>query len=142
MKTSYQSELFNKFFDKIEVSVAFDPIWANGTGYFDHAVKADLGLGTAQMAKAVDPDGRRIIFIDTRLGNVVLFERRSPADEGTRSSTIVGNYPPAIRAFYAGDFGIGGPLSLEGLEHLLGDIQRIGKSNPLNIGDRLEGLFD
>lgn len=132
-------DIFNRFintFKQITTVIAFDPKWANGTGYLDHAVKADLGLRPGDIAKSTDNDDRRIIFIGTRFGNVVLFERYSPT-KTTLSFKVVGNYPSALRGFYAGSMGIGTALTDEGLEHL------VDKSAPdkYNIGTALEELF-
>lgn len=127
---------FANTFKQITTQVAYCPEWANGTGYFDGIVKADLGLRPGDVAKAVDNDDRRIIIIGTRFGNVALFERYSPS-KTTLSFKVVGNYPSALRGFYAGSMGIGTALTDEGLEHL------VNKDSPdkFNIGTMLEELF-
>lgn len=127
---------FNNTFNRIATTVAFDPKWENNTGYFDHCVKTDLGLRPGDVAKSVDQNDRRIILIGTRFGNVALFERYSPT-KTTLSFKVVGNYPSALRGFYAGAMGIGTALTEEGLEHL------VDKDAPdkFNIGVMLEELF-
>ena len=133
MDISYR---FINTFKQVSTQVAYCPDWANGTGYLDGIIKADLGLRPGEVAKAVDTDDRRIIIIGTRYGNVALFERYSPT-KTTLSFKVVGNYPLALRSFYAGSMGIGTALTDEGLEHL------VDKAAPdkYNIGHAIEGLF-
>lgn len=59
--------------------IEFNRNWANGTGYFDHAVRGEhapvLKAGEIVCAKAPLPDNRKILIIGTPCGNVVLFRR-------------------------------------------------------------------
>lgn len=71
-------------------TVQFDESWNNGTGYLDGAVRADLGLAPGETATSTDPHGRRIVFVGTRLGNVVVFERYKDRD------VIVSNMPTVV----------------------------------------------
>lgn len=116
-------EVFQQFYEAIQPVVAFDPKWNNGTGYYDYAVKADLGLKPGQMAKceSVAPNSRRIIFIGTRWGNVVLFERYSPKEDGSRSEIIVCNMPSRMERLCYGRLGMGSRLEASALDFLLGD---------------------
>lgn len=94
MKTA--RDYWAEAFAKIEVMIEYNPKWANGTGYFDHAVKGEhapkLQPGEMVKAEVPAPNLRRIIIVGTRFGNVVVFERFSP-DGGDRSNVIVANYP-------------------------------------------------
>lgn len=70
---------FNASFEAITKTLPFNPQWANGTGYFDHAVKGECApvLGAGEMAKSEDDVGRPLIIIGTPIGNVVVFRRYS-----------------------------------------------------------------
>lgn len=85
----------------IKTEIAFDPKWSNGTGYFDHAVTADLGLTPGQVVKTECPAGRLLVLVGTRFGNVVFFERYSPETndgEIEYSHVVVANSPTKLRA--------------------------------------------
>lgn len=85
---------FTLVFQEVEKTIAFEREWENGTGYFDGAVSA-VELAPGQRAKSVAGDGRRLIFVGTRLGTVVAFERYSPIGE-ERCNVIVTNTPKGI----------------------------------------------
>lgn len=70
--------IFNSTFNRQEVvDVEFNPVWSNGTGYFDGAVKAPIkGLEVpGAIGRCRDEHGRRILVIKTRFGNVLVFDR-------------------------------------------------------------------
>lgn len=72
--------------------VPFNPSWSNGTGYYDKAVKDDsLNLAKGEIGYSHDPDtDRRLLFLGTRFGNVVVFERFR---FGSDTKVNVGNMP-------------------------------------------------
>jgi len=74
--------IFTERYNQVTTVIDFDPKWANGTGYYDHAVeKVDLKPG--EMAKSFDAGtSRRIILVGTRFGCVVVFDRYSNQGEG------------------------------------------------------------
>lgn len=84
---------FNEAYEAINVVVDYDASWANGTGYFDKAVKnqelLNLLPDTGMMAKSLDPNNRKIIFLRGIGGIVVVFQRYS---EG-QNNVIVCNSP-------------------------------------------------
>lgn len=65
------------------LSIDYNSNWANGTGYFDHAVKGDNApiVGIGCVVKSITPDDRKIIIIGTRFGNAVLFDRYTPPEQ-------------------------------------------------------------
>lgn len=75
--SKYANQRFTDVFNTLEREIPFDRAWSNGTGYFDHACSPDLApsLKYGEMAKSQTPTGRRLIFIGTRLGPVVVFDR-------------------------------------------------------------------
>lgn len=89
-------QAFVKAFDSIETTIEFNAQWTNGTGYFDGAVDM-VTLEPCQRAKAVCAlSQRRIIFVGTDLGTVVVFERYT---SGTGSAfVLVSNKPSALNA--------------------------------------------
>lgn len=76
--------------------VDFKEEWHNGTGYFDHLVKEDLGLpvGSRFVTQTPGEHTRRIVGIVTPVGNVVFFERYSNKD----SEVITVNTPSCLSA--------------------------------------------
>ena len=73
---------FTERYNEISKEIPFDPKWANGTGYYDYAVKM-VKLEPGEMAKSFDTGtARRIILIGTRFGTVVVFDRYSNQGEG------------------------------------------------------------
>lgn len=71
---------FTLVYNDIRGIVAYDPAWENGTGYLDHAVEL-VPMDPGERAKSIDPNGRKIIFVGTRFGNVVLFQRYDAKSE-------------------------------------------------------------
>lgn len=69
-------QLFTQAYDKA-YDIDFQSNWANGTGYFDHAVSGDRApkVSYGVFARSKDEYGRRILILGTRLGNVVIFDR-------------------------------------------------------------------
>lgn len=120
------------------IQIAYKPEWANGTGYFDHAitdrslfagVPAEERIGL--MLTFVDEHGRHGFITYTRLGNVVVFDRYNNA------TVVTSNYPKALNGilpqgqwdkeqlnqwFYSNDYCIGAAIEnvAEGLERLNG----------------------
>ena len=91
-------QLFNEVFDKVTTEVEYDAAWENGTGYLDHAVSGEYApiLPDGMIAKTVDPAGRKILIVPTRLGNVVLFERYTNKGE---DAVYVVNRPKELKKF-------------------------------------------
>ena len=125
------SEIFDDAFISTPTKVAYSEEWENGTGYFDYAVKANIGLRPGDMAVSEDPKGRRIILVGTCAGNVVVFERFSPKN-GVRSSTYASNVPQAVRRMYGDCTRIGTSLDDVSMLVLVGDVL-----SP-NIGVRMD----
>lgn len=70
--------IFNSVWDATPTVMEFNPMWANGTGYFDHIKKDEKiqqVLKIGEKAKFTNPGGRRGIIIRTRFGNIAVFER-------------------------------------------------------------------
>ena len=80
---------FYECLTKINTHIPFDPTWANGTGYYDHAAKLEIQEGT--WCWSYDQGTNRyLILIGTRFGTIVVFERYS---HGGKSPVIVSNCP-------------------------------------------------
>lgn len=84
---------FMKVHNNVRKEVAYDPSWANGTGYFDGAIAVPLKKG--EVARSLSDDGRRIILIGTENGTAVFFERYTPGDSPL---VIVSNLPQEVRS--------------------------------------------
>lgn len=121
MNTSFSAPVpFDVTFEKIsktmnKAEVPFNPLWANGTGYYDYAVKGEhmVHIPVGEMKTCVSDNGRKMIFIGTPLGPVVVFQRNI-----CNSDTIVLNMAPK---FDAARIVIQGRLSGRDQIKLLGD---------------------
>ncbi|HWT40244.1 MAG TPA: hypothetical protein VN081_03160 [Dongiaceae bacterium] len=51
--------------------IAYDPLWENGTGYFDRLAKTKI----AEVSKSHDPSGRGILMVPDEEGTIVIFQR-------------------------------------------------------------------
>ena len=82
---SRANEIFTTAYSKITKTIPFNEKWNNGTGYFDGAFKGEYApvVEPGQLVKSIDPDGRRIIIVGTRLGNIVVFDRYSNWEQNT-----------------------------------------------------------
>jgi hypothetical protein len=124
---------FEKAFNDIENVIPFDIKWANGTGYFNGAVTADLGLKPGEVGKSVagGEDRRRMIIIGTCAGNVVVFERYTPTENTKENLVVVSNAP---RGFSSTRLVIDGAMSDD---HFM-DV--VGMYGQLNVGQRIESI--
>jgi len=122
---------FEAAYNALDTVVEFDDRWANGTGYFDHAVNL-VCLAPGEQAKSLSTNGRRIIFTGTVFGTVVTFERYTP---GTGSMFVIArNIPAELNSVVPG-----GSLSLEWLsdyifdhEENLGHLVEVADTNTVN----------
>lgn len=95
---------FDKALEAAVRTIPFDPKWNNGTGYFDHLVKDDLGLESGEVARSTDNLMRNIIVIGSPLGNLVVFERRARKHDSVSESdpvVVVTNLPSELRWLYS-----------------------------------------
>lgn len=96
--------------------IAFNPKWANTTGYFDYAVEGpdapEVEIG--KPARARDQHGRHILLIGTPVGNVVVFQREAAAD-----SHMVLNAPRAVEQLFDGQVYCG-PQTEDSLKYVIG----------------------
>lgn len=76
---------FNEMFTFVTKEIPFNPEWNNGTGYYDGACKGSdkVVLESGEMAKCISPmpNNRKMIFVGTPVGTVVVFERFSGGDK-------------------------------------------------------------
>lgn len=120
---------FMKRYNQTEKVIPFKEEWANGTGYYDGAVD-DVKLSPGEEAKSVSPapNNRRMLFIGTHLGTVVLFERYTDGAHGT----VVKNISSDMRRL-----GMipDGHIGYDSMNLIL------GWSSEDNIGKRLERAY-
>ena len=107
--------IFAERYNEIENELEFDPKWNNGTGYFDHAVSM-VRLNPGEVARSYDEKSkRRLIFVGTRFGTIVVFDRYSNQSEG---GIYTSNEP---RCFTIKQFLLeNGPLNEQAIRTLLG----------------------
>lgn len=63
--------------------ITYNPLWGNGTGYFDFAVNGKHApkLKPGQQVSSMTDNNRRMIITGTSLGNVVVFQRYPDRDD-------------------------------------------------------------
>lgn len=118
-------------FEIISNEVPFNPQWANGTGYLDNAVTDNnIQFDVNGYAKSSDEQGRKIVLVKTRLGNVAVFQRYAGDDE----KVVVTNMPCAVSKMLL----VHGSLSGDQVESLIGTPKY--PSAIKHIGKRLEDI--
>ncbi len=118
---------------KIQTQVPFDPTWRNGTGYYDHACKIQIPVGSWRWSHD-SGSNRFIVLIGTRFGTVVVFERYS---HGSKSPVIVSNCPKKGYTIWQ-MAGLNGQLNERVLLNTLGDPEF--PSAYSNIGLQIEQM--
>lgn len=119
----------------VQKDIAYDLEWNNGTGYFDGAVKAvlpELEIGEVGRCKTPAPNNRRILIVKTQFGNVVVFERFTPKEDGVLAGPLAINMPDMVRESEM--IGSEGALSMDQLVNIFGN----GLNPAYNVGVRLE----
>ena len=105
----------------IHKDIAFDPQWANGTGYYDGAVKAKIPeLEVGQVGRSIAPgeNKRRILIMKTQFGNIVIFERYTPEKDGRIKGPILAIMSDVI--YQSEMVGTDSLMSAERLDNIFG----------------------
>ena len=91
------NKIFSDCYDVATREIQFNPDWSNGTGYYDNAVRGvyapRLEIGEIAKSFSGGENRRRILFIGTRFGNVVVFDRYTDAE----GEVFVQNTPDEVR---------------------------------------------
>lgn len=129
-KSFSAADLFDKRFQQINQELVYNPAWANGTGYLDHAVAGvnQVQLLSNQMAKSVTSNGRRIIFVGTLVGPIAIFERVAGGQ------VIVSNIAPVLDQM---ELIKGGAMSYETCYDAIGGGDQIYQG----VGKWVENIF-
>jgi hypothetical protein len=132
VKPATCASVFFGRFDAIETVIPFNPNWANGTGYFDNAVRGKncVHLPPGVCAKSIAKDGRKMIFVGTRFGVVVMFQRYTD-----NADFFVHNAPTDID--HLGLYNTSGQRRLEDVRRIVGD-DDMGVDN---LGHLIEKIF-
>lgn len=82
MEQTMRARRFNEVFNLLAKEVSFNPKWGNGTGYFNYAVQGEhkVPLKHGELKKSQTPSGRRLLFVGTHLGGIVIFDRYTPQE--------------------------------------------------------------
>ena len=107
----------------LSATIQFDTKWNNGTGYLDYAAQGSSApvLEVGEMVASVTDNSRRVIFVGTPVGNMVVFDRFEPSRQ-----FLVSNQARALSAIS----GIcNGKLNEDDITNILGNgfDQNIGK---------------
>lgn len=154
---------FNEVLAKCKNVVPFNPLWKNGTGYLDGAVEwigkknanvidcvpvsalpkgvdftvdaetQQITVAYGKLVKGVDDYGRNFVFVSTRLGGVVVFERFKNANETTQ--IYVCNSSSGLSE---ADLYDSSSLNLQAMDTLFG----LTHWDEKNIGNHVDQLFD
>lgn len=126
----YTEQLFTSAVARSE-QLEYNPNWANGTGYFNQAVRGEHApsLEPGTMKWFVDNIGRKAILVGTFFGNVVIFKRYRE-DE---NKVYVMNVPFAVKDIISQTTGA---VTEDTMFYLIGT-----ECSP-NIGQRINGLIE
>lgn len=123
----------------VQKDIEYNPDWNNGTGYFNGAVNAELPeleIGEVGRCKAPAPNNRRILIVKTQFGNVVVFERYTPKEDGALNGPLAINMPDLVRESEM--IGTEGALTMEQLVNIFGN----GLTPTYNVGVRLHQFME
>lgn len=125
--------LFQDLYNSTSEEIPYSDDWANGTGYLDYAFDC-VNLAPGQTAKSVCPNGRKILFLGTRLKPCVVFQRYSNSEE-----TYVAHVDPGIQDVMC----FSTPLTASDVYVLLGRASRASYSESAkgaygHVGQRME----
>ncbi len=116
-------------FNEIKKYVPFEESWFNESGFIPNVVDINLGIGDE--AKSEDPVfKRKLIFIGTRLGTVVFYQKYL----GEYSNVYFSTWPDVLHEI-RNSLGCDSSMSQNSLFGVLG----IGQEP--NIGQQIENLF-
>lgn len=137
---NYAKERFDEIYAATVREIPFNMAWKNNTGYLDHMIQGDASVvpvlemplapeegrvyvKVGEIVKGVDDYNRKFLYIASRMGGVVVFERYGP-DKGPvvhvknndSALNMTGLIPPSGRLSednIADIFGFPGGLNLE-----------------------------
>lgn len=84
------NELFTQAYEKTTDAIEFKREWSNGAVGYDYAVYGDHAprIPAGKMVKSASPNGRRLLFIGTRVGNLVIYDRFAKQGKGEEGYEI------------------------------------------------------
>lgn len=106
-------------FDAVYVrasSIDYNRAWENGTGYLDNAVagKHAPNLLPGDIVSSITPTGRKILFLNTTIGNIILFKRYT-----NKEDVIAWHASAAMRKFIGNK--AENAISLEAFQYIFAD---------------------
>ena len=80
------NDLFTRAYDSVQDTIEFKKEWSNGAIGYDYAVYGEHAprIPAGKMIKSSSPNGRRLLFIGTRVGNLVIYDRFSEQGKGEK----------------------------------------------------------
>lgn len=88
-------QILNQTYSHVDIpDITFSEKWNGGINYFDNAVSGKHApkLNPGVRAKSITPNGSKIIFVGTNIGNAIVFEKHIDF----KNSFIVVNMPRVI----------------------------------------------
>lgn len=135
MSANLAAATFNEQFEAIKNEVVYNSNWPNGTGYYDNAIKGEhaVNLRPGEMAKCISSNDRKMIFVGTRFGTLVVFQRFSGGNGGVH----VKNMPTKLSQLNIVENG--GSISHSDMVRLIGTHW---DHKPTNIGTLIESIIE
>lgn len=87
---------FGRLFDSIKDEIPYDKRWSNGEGGQSNAVWCAPKIKSGDMAKSMSPGQRRMIFVGTYYGNVVIYDRFNHETTSVTKNHLVYNAPKEL----------------------------------------------
>lgn len=87
---------FGQLFDSIKDEIPYDKRWSNGEGGQSNAVWCAPKIKFGHMAKSMSPGQRRMIFVGTYYGNVVMYDRFNHETTSITKNHLVYNAPKEL----------------------------------------------
>lgn len=124
------SDIFNTAYEATHRVLPFKPEWSNGAGSFDFAIYGEHApkLEPGMIYKSATGSGRKMMFVGTKLGNVIVFEGRASQE------LPMGYFYQSTQSFVDGGWFADNQLDDYELELMFGT-----RSKP-NIGQRINTL--
>ena len=135
MNVDFTAANFNERFDAINNEVTFNANWSNGCGYYPNAIRGEHGvkLVPGELAKSTATNNRKMIFVGTRLGTLVVFERFANGEKGV----YVLNAPHKLNKLRL--YSTSGGLNEADMTRIIGTKW---DHKPTNIGTMIEAIIE
>lgn len=90
------NEVFSRAYENADGELPFKIEWSNGAGAYDFAVHGQHApkIPTGKTFRSITAGGRRLLFVGTRLGNLIVYDQfaqQRPGEEGYNKAVFCFN---------------------------------------------------